>query len=68
MEDQFNTPTEAAASTIVVTITPQGVQPPVIHTDTAKAQAQMEKVRDLIQPCLEIADAIVKRADLGATG
>lgn len=68
MDDQPNAPTKTTAGTIVVTITSQGVEPPVIHTETAEAQTRMENICNLIQPCLDVADAIAKRADLGAMG
>ncbi len=64
MEDQSST----LASTIVVTITPQGINSPVIHTDTEEEQIRMQGLLAQIAPCLDVADAIVKKADLGVTG
>jgi len=47
---------------IVVTFTLEGMNPPVISGDSEQEQIQMEELLEKIQPCLDVADAIIKKA------
>ena len=68
MEDQSNTHIKTAASTIVITLTPEGVELPVIHADTEEAQAQMKGLLGQIKPYLDVVDAIIKKTSAGPRG
>ena len=53
---------------IVVIITPQGVESIDIHADTEQDQVVLEQLLDRIRPCLDVADAIIRKTDPGARG
>jgi len=53
---------------IVVTFTSEGMKPLVISADTEGEQIQMEEWLEKIQPCLDVADAIIKKGDPGPKG
>ncbi len=53
---------------IVITFTLNGLESAVIQADNEGDQIKAEEARDSIAPCLEIADAILKKGDLGPTG
>ena len=53
---------------IIVTFTLSGLKSAVIQADSEEDQIKAEEARDRIGPCLEIADAILKKASLGPRG
>ena len=53
---------------IIITVTTQGIEIPVINADTEEEQTEMEKVLKRIQPCLDVGDAILKKSDPGPKG
>ncbi len=53
---------------VIVTFTPEGMNPPVISADSEQAQAKMDELLKRIQPCLDVADAILKRRSVGSKG
>ncbi len=53
---------------IVVTFTPEGMEPPAIRADTEQEQAAAEELLELIRPCLDVADAILKKSSAGPRG
>jgi len=53
---------------ILVVFTSEGMEPPVINADTEQEQVQMEEILRRIQPCLDVADAIIKRSSAGPKG
>jgi len=53
---------------IIVTFTVEGLESVVVQADNEENQIKAEQARDSIVPCLEIADAILKKGDLGPTG
>ncbi len=53
---------------LIIAITPEGVESPVIHAGTEEEQIQMQRLLGHIVPCLNIADAILQKGDLVATG
>ncbi len=55
-------------SKIIVTFTPRGLASADICADTEKDQATLEELLDSIRPCLDVADAIIRKTDPGAQG
>lgn len=55
-------------SKIIVTFAPQGLASADICADTEKDQAALEELLDSIQPCLDVADAILKKTSAGPRG
>ena len=53
---------------ILVIFTGEGIEPPVIDADTEEEQAQMEEILARIQPCLDVANTIIRKGDPGPTG
>ena len=53
---------------IVVTFTPEGMNPPVISADSEQDQAAAEELLERIRPCLDVADAILKKSSAGPRG
>ena len=48
---------------IIIAVTTKGIEIPVINADTEQEQTEMEEVLKRIQPCLDVADAILKKSD-----
>ena len=55
-------------SKLIIVFTPGGMESHTIIADTEQEQEQIEGLLGQIKPCLDIADAILKRGDLGPTG
>ena len=53
---------------IIVHITPEGVGPIEIQAHTEREQAIASEILEKIQPCLDVADAILKKTSLGVLG
>ena len=56
------------SSKIVVTFTLQGMEHPAICADTEQEQAAAEELLERIRPCLDVADAILKKSSAGPRG
>ena len=69
MNNTLTIPTTSKSSPprLIIAITPEGVESPVIHADTERDQIQMEGLLMKIAPCLNIADAILQKGDQVAT-
>lgn len=52
----------------IIIVTPEGVEPPEIQADTEQDQAHMAEALEKIQPCLDVADAIIKKTSAGPRG
>jgi len=50
---------------LIVVFTLEGMESHTINADTEQEQARMERLLSRIKPCLDVADAILKRGDLG---
>ena len=53
---------------IILKITPEGLQPPEIHTSSEAEEKAAVEILERIQPCLDVADAIIKKGDPGQRG
>ena len=53
---------------IVIRITPEGLQPPETHASSESEEKAAIEILGRIQPCLDVADAILKKGDLGSQG
>ena len=69
MEDQSSEAnTRSMNPKLIVVFTPRGMECHSINADTEEEETLMQRLLGQISPCLDIADAILKRGDLGATG
>jgi len=53
---------------VVIRFTREGVQPSEILATSEAEEKTMRELLEKIQPCLDVADAILKKGDLGPTG
>lgn len=53
---------------IVIRITPEGLQPPEIHASSESEEKAADEMLERIRPCLDVADAILKRTSAGPRG
>ena len=60
--------TASGQLTIVIRITPEGIQPPEIHADSESEQKAADEILERIRPCLDVADAIIKKGSPGPRG
>ncbi len=55
-------------SKIILSITLQGLESIDVQADTEPDQLALEQLLDRIRPCLDVADAIIRKTDPGARG
>jgi len=53
---------------ILVVFTSEGMESSVINADSEQEQLQMDELLDRIRPCLDVADAILKKTSAGPKG
>ena len=53
---------------LTVHITPRGVEPVEIQAAHEQEQAAAEELLERIQPCFDVADAIIKKMNSGPQG
>ena len=53
---------------IIIRITPEGLQPPEIQAGSESEEKVAIETLEKIQPCLDVADAILKRTSAGPRG
>lgn len=55
-------------SKIILSITLQGLESIDVQADTEQDQVVLEQLLNRIQPCLDVADAILKKTSAGPRG
>ncbi len=53
---------------IIIHITPEGIAPPEIQADNEQEQVAVEELLGRIQPCFDVASAIIKKTNPGPRG
>ncbi len=53
---------------IIIRITTEGLQPPEIHANSESEEKAADEMLERIQPCLDVADAILKKTSAGPRG